>query len=440
VVVVSEAPKNLGSNVRVVVGLPSPNPWSLPFAHQAVLAENADRYDLFAYSEDDVEVAERHIRAFLQVTPVLAADEIAGFLRYEVDPSGTWHVPEAHASAHWKLETIKRRGPCTVAEFSNEHAGFFLLTQGQLKRALASGNFLCAPHEGRYGLPETAATDIYTRCGFRKVICISALENFLIHHLPNRYIGWLGTPLPGIQEQVKTLMDICNGVHPASRLCDVESKLIHGRWSKSYDEKPCDELLAQVPAGVQTVLSVGCGSGAAEARLIQRGMAVTALPLDSVVGASAARLGIDVIHGNWEEGMKKLSGRKFDCVLITNLLHLQPEPEKLLTECVHRVGEGGTLLLAGPNFRRIPNLVKQTLGINGYRKLRSYAEGGINACSPGTLAARIRNLGLEPSPVQWLNQELSPGRPGRIKLSLGSLTARYWILQARQPAQNKRSI
>ena len=31
VVVVSDAPKALGSRVRVVVGLPSRNPWSFPF-------------------------------------------------------------------------------------------------------------------------------------------------------------------------------------------------------------------------------------------------------------------------------------------------------------------------------------------------------------------------------------------------------------------------
>jgi len=440
VVVVSEAPKDLGPKVRVVVGLPSPNPWSLPFAHKAVFVDNVDHYDLFAFSEDDMEVGERQIQAFLRVTPMLAADEIAGFLRYEVDPSGIWHVPEAHESAHWKLETVKRRGSCTIAEFSNEHAGFYLLTQGQLQRAMASGNFLRGPHEGRYGLPETAATDIYTSCGFRKVVCISALEDFLIHHLPNRYVGRLGTPLSDIKEQVQTLMNICNGAHPTGTLCNVESKLVHGRWSKSYDEKPCDELLALVPAEAQNILSVGCGSGAAEARLIQRGMAVTALPLDSVIGAAVARRGIEMVHGSWEEGMKKISGRKFDCVLITNLLHLQPEPDKLLTGCAHRVGEGGTLLLAGPNFNRIPILVKQTLGINGYRKLRSYAESGINACGPRTLVARIRNLGLVPSQVQWLNRELSPGRLGRIKLPLGSLTARDWILQARRPDPNHRSI
>ena len=82
VVVLSEAPKDLGMDrVKVAVGLPSPNPWSLPFAHKRIFAENVDRYDLFIYSEDDMGVPEKCLQAFLRVTPHLADDEIAGFLR-----------------------------------------------------------------------------------------------------------------------------------------------------------------------------------------------------------------------------------------------------------------------------------------------------------------------------------------------------------------------
>ena len=41
IVVFSEAPKELDSRVKVVVGLPSRNSWSLPFAHKRYFAENA---------------------------------------------------------------------------------------------------------------------------------------------------------------------------------------------------------------------------------------------------------------------------------------------------------------------------------------------------------------------------------------------------------------
>jgi hypothetical protein len=59
VVVHSDAPRQLGAGVEVVVEPPTKHRWSLQFAHKAVLARNADQYDLFAYSEDDMEVTRR---------------------------------------------------------------------------------------------------------------------------------------------------------------------------------------------------------------------------------------------------------------------------------------------------------------------------------------------------------------------------------------------
>ena len=212
----------------------------------------------------------------------------------------------------------------------------------------------------------------------------------------------------------------------------MQSKILHGCWSTRYDEKPRDELLAMVPEGVQTLLSVGCGSGALEAKLKQRGMAVTALPLDSVIAVVAARLGIEMIHGSWEEGLNRLTGRKFDCVLISNLLHLQAEPEKILAGCAQFVGEGGTLLVMGPNFNRIPTLLNRRWGAGEFKKLRDFSASGINLCGPGTLRPQIKNLGLNTAAVQWLDQELSQGRLRRIKVPLGSLTARNWILRAQR--------
>jgi len=442
VVVLSEAPKNLGPTVKVIVGLPSSNPWSLPFGHKQLFAENLERYDLFAYSEDDMEVTEQNVEAFLKATPALAADEIAGFLRYEIDPSGGWSLPEVHGASHWKPESLVQRNGYMVGEFTNEHAAFYLLTQAQLRKAIASGGFLRDPCEGRYDMLCTAATDPYTNCGFHKVICVSALEDFLIHHLPNRYVGQLGLPLSSFKEQIKTLVDIGARTHPASTLCQLESKLMHGRCSKSYYEKPDHELLNLIPADAKSVLSIGCGAGDLEAVLKKRGCQVTSLPLDSVIGAAAARRGIEVVYGSWEEGMQRLAGRKFDCVLIPNLLHLQSDSGRFLEACVRCVGPGGTLLLSGPNFGRLPNRLKRTFGANGHRQLQNFDESGVNVSGPRIWAAHIKKNGLGSISIHWFDHELSPGRLGRLKLSLGSLTARNWILGARRSSlsSNPRSV
>jgi len=432
VVVLSEAPKQLGPEVEVVVGLPLRNPWTLPFAHKTLFARRVDQYDLFVYSEDDINVNEGQIRAFLNATCLLGEEEIAGFLRYEVDKSGRWFMAEPWGHYHWKPESVRRRGVYTVAEFTNEHAGFYILTQKQLKRAIASGGFLREPCRGRYGWPETAATDPYTNCGFRKVICISALEDFLVHHMPNRYANGLPVSLAAFKQQIQTLINIRDGLHPARTLCNVESKLWPSGWQKSYYEEPTEELLKMVPEDAKNTLTVGCGSGALEEKLTQRGIEVTTMPLDSIIGEVSARRGFEVVYGSLEECFKALDGRRFDCVLLTNLLHFQPDPERLVGQCSRLIREGGTLVLGGPNFNRLPWFIKRQCGVGEFRKLRSFDLGGISTCGPMTLAKEIRNGGLRVMAVKWLDHSLGLNHLRGGAIPLGRFTAREWILQARR--------
>jgi 2-polyprenyl-3-methyl-5-hydroxy-6-metoxy-1,4-benzoquinol methylase len=430
-VVLSDAPKDLGAGVKVVVGLPSRNPWSLPFAHKAIFAQSVDRYDLFIYSEDDIDVTEANIQAFLSATPQLETEEIAGYLRYEIGPRETIFLPDVHDSFHWKPESVRRRGAYTIAEFTNEHAGFYILTQAQLRRAIASGGFLQSPYEGRYGLPETAATDPYTSCGFRKVICISALDDFLIHHMSNRYAGQVGLPLTSFKEQFQTLMDICDGTHPASTLCKAESKFLHCKWSKNHYENPSEEVLSLVPADAKTILSIGCGWGATENRLKQRGAEVTALPLDSVIGAAAARLGIEVIYGTLEGCLTNLEGRRFDCVLISNLLHLQPNPIQVLQRCSQFVREGGTVVVSNPNFGRIPVMLRRALGMADFKKLRSFSLGGVNPYGMNFMKRQLKHLGFRTVAVQWFDHIPSRNLVA-VRRCLGRFMAGDWILKAQR--------
>ena len=88
VVVTSNVAKNLGPDVEVVVGLPSKDPRSLPFAHKRIFAEQSELYDLFVYNEDDILITQRNLEAFLRATASLGKDEIAGFIRSEMGEQG----------------------------------------------------------------------------------------------------------------------------------------------------------------------------------------------------------------------------------------------------------------------------------------------------------------------------------------------------------------
>jgi 2-polyprenyl-3-methyl-5-hydroxy-6-metoxy-1,4-benzoquinol methylase len=429
VIVNSEAPKALDADVTNIVGLPTRNPHSLPFAHKRIFAENLDRYDLFIYSEDDIEIKEQGIQAYLRATAVVEPDEIVGHVRYEIGPDGTMFLPDVHGQFHWRPESVRRRGDYTIAEFTNEHSGFYILTRAQLQRAIESGGYLQSPYEGRHGMLETGATDPFTCCGFRKVICISAFDDFLVHHMPNRYVGLMGITRTAFLDQIQALIDIQNGHWQASRYCDAEPKFMQRTWSKSYYEAPRAELLQMVPRDSATILSIGCGWGALEDALRKRGATVTAVSLDSVIGRAAALRGIELVSGSPAECSRSLSGRVFQCVVVSNLLHLLPDPRSALREYATLVSSDGTLVITGHNFRFLPHLLKRQVGMGEYRKLRDFNEGGIHAYGMTTLSRELRRLGFRIVSRRWFD-DVRPQRLPFLRHWPGSLTKRNWVIKA----------
>src|ERR1700677_2559706 len=189
IVVLSNIRKPVPAGVELLVGLPTKDPWSLPFGHKKLFADRAEEYDLFIYSEDDMLVTQTNLESFLRASAILEPREIPGFLRVEKDSVGKVNYPEMHGHFHWDPESVRVRCGDTFAFFTCEHSACYVLTREQLKRAIESGYFLVAPHKGKYDMLCSAATDLYTQCGFEKLICISHINDFLVRYLPNKYIG-----------------------------------------------------------------------------------------------------------------------------------------------------------------------------------------------------------------------------------------------------------
>jgi 2-polyprenyl-3-methyl-5-hydroxy-6-metoxy-1,4-benzoquinol methylase len=359
IVILSNLAKHFGSDVQLRVGLPIRNPRSLPFGHKALFAEQVENYDLFIYSEDDSFVTQRNIDAFLQMTPILSEDEIVGFLRFEVDPQGRRHFCDANTHWHWDPGSIKSRGDYTFAFFTNEHAGFYVLTQQQLKRAIASGGFMVGPHRGKYGLLETAATDPYTQCGLKKLICISRLEDFLIRHLSNKYVGSLSLEEMEFRTQINALLEIQKAQRPRVGLLGPKVVGVASKWAKSYYETFCPELASLIPTNTRTLLSVGCGWGRFESVLMKKGISVTGIPIDSVIAACAEANGVETVCGDFVAVQQQLAHRKFDCIVIRQLLHLIADPVDILNSMKSFLAPGGVLIASIPNFTQLPTLWKR---------------------------------------------------------------------------------
>lgn len=403
IVVLSNIEKTLPPGVELRVGLPTKDPWSLPFAHKQVLADGVNEYDLFIYSEDDTPITERNIQAFLRVSESLPKNEIPGFLRYENGPTGLRNYINMHGHYHWDSSSPCKRGPYTFASLTNEHSACYLLTRAQLRRAIDSGGFLVPPYQGKYDLACTASTDPYTRCGFRKLICISNLDDFLVHHLPDKYTGAdFSASDQEFDKQVNRLRTIAeNGDRPVS-LVPTESKLPAAWYSKEYDEPVREEVVGELAKTVKNVLSVGSGSGKTEKWLVKNGLRVTAMPLDPVIAACFEGTEIEVVNGDFPTAIAKLTGRTFDCLFLSNILHLVKDPEETLKQMAELLERGGHILIVTPNMANLKNTFYGLIGRPGFQDLRDYAKGGVHNVSRKSLGKWLRAAGYRIEHLKWL--------------------------------------
>lgn len=393
VVVLSNIDKRAALGTECIVGLPARDPWSLPFAHKKLFAERCERYDLFIYSEDDILITERNIRAWLNVTSMLPQNEIAGFMRVEFGKDGARNYPDVHAHFHWDPSSVRRRGDYVLAHFTNEHAACFVLTREQLRGALRSGCFDVAPHQGKYDLACSAATDPYTQCGLTKLIPVSHLEDFTVHHMSNKYVGRVGITEEEFNRQTNVLLQIAQQACRPQPLLAPETKLWRGAFSKDYYEPAMQHVMRLIPSGARSVLSIGCGSGATETCLIQKGISVAAIPLDPVIGRSAAEKGIEIIGGNFTTARARLEGRRFDCILMLNVLHLIRKPVEILFSFGDLLARDAPIIIQSPNMSSVPAIWRQLCN-RGLEVPRGYDTAGAHLSFRGRIERWCREADL----------------------------------------------
>src|SRR5690606_35585676 len=133
----------------------------------------------------------------------------------------------------------------------------------------------------------TAATDPYTQCSFSRLICLSHLPEFEVHHLSNAYLERAGLHEVDHRLQIDALFDILNKKCSDDELFVTEKPIAAQGWGRDYYEPCRPDLLQFIRPDSTRILSVGCGSGDTEAYLIERGMNVVAVPLDAVIGRLA---------------------------------------------------------------------------------------------------------------------------------------------------------
>jgi len=413
IVVLSNIQKDLGENIEVVVGLPSKNPHSLPYNYQKVFKDRIDCYDLFIYTEDDVLITENNITSFLELIEILPENEVPGFTRFEVDPIGNKYFEPIHSHFYWRPDSVKTINGETFAFFTNEHSGCHILTKSQLKKLMASTNYFIEPSEGFYGMLEMAATAPYLIKGFKKMICLTRIDDFAVHHLPNTYIYKWGAESAEVKIQINALKQIEMEKRPNCRLFETYTRLAHPKWNKSNYE-PCRyDMIEVMPKEIKSVISIGCGWGATEAELIRRNIKVVAIPIDAAIGACAEAKGVPILTPDFDIAARELGKEKYDCLLISEVLHHLPDPVKILRQYTKYLINEGYVVIGVPNFNHVSIWHKQYLGETIFRDLRyigNFEKSGLQYSTYGNVNRWMRRSGFKLMSVHNGEITLTPSR------------------------------
>lgn len=396
IVVISNIHKELGPDVEVRVELPSKNPHSLPFGHLPILAEQVTNHDLFIYSEDDILITAGNIEAFLEQAAALPSDQVPGFLRIEKGLKGQIQYCDMHGSGYWDTQSTETHGKHTFAFFSNEHAACYLLTRSQLQRALDSGKYLTAPYAGRYNMLETAATNVYTQCGLRKMICISDLDSSSVHHLPNKYFAKFGLPREDLRRQLDELCRLEQNGGSYAPLIQMQARLKGARYLRDHYEPVRTEILPLIPKDARSMVSFGCGQ--TEIALAQRGVRVTAVPVDPVVSVTAVEKGVELVRGDLESALTQLQGRTFDCLLLINVLHLVGNPDRVVSSFLQFVRKDGIVLVLSPRVGGARLLWGWLTRGEG---LRAWRDAGVNITTPELVRKWLKSAGASPEELVY---------------------------------------
>ncbi len=384
IVAVSNIQKDLGPAIEVRVGLPDEkNPHSLPFAHRTILAERANNYDLFIYSEDDILITARNIEAFLQQSAVLPSNHVPGFLRFEKGPPGKIQYCDIHAGYSWDTQSV-----------------------------------------------ESAATDPFTRCGLKKMICISQIDDASVHHLPNKYFNRFGLSQSDLRAQIEALLQIGKNGRTHAPLIRMAPGLRRGRFLRDHYSPVKPEVLSLIPEQTNSILSFGCGE--TEIALARRGKRVVSIPVDPVVSADATEKGVKLVVGDLESVIAQLQGQTFDCLLMLDVLHLIDDPVHVLSSLMKFLRSDGTVIALTPYIAGTQFLLSWLAWKEGKE---SYRKAGINITSPVLVRQWLRRAGAVPESVVTLSAGEGT-TAGLISRTLHLILSRQFMIRARRSAHS----
>src|SRR5215471_16595322 len=118
-------------------------------------------------------------------------------------------------------------------------------------------------------------------------------------------------------------------------------------------------------SGTDTILDVGCGRGEFAEQIIAKGCRVTGvdiLPPNQVSPALDSYFQADLLRDGMSEVLTRLGSRKFDKILLLDVIEHLPDPARIMNDCLGLLHPRGRLIVSVPNVANISVRLMLMLG------------------------------------------------------------------------------
>jgi 2-polyprenyl-3-methyl-5-hydroxy-6-metoxy-1,4-benzoquinol methylase len=179
-----------------------------------------------------------------------------------------------------------------------------------------------------------------------------------------------------------------------------------------YYKNPRMEVIEAVPAGIRTLLDVGCASGAFGAELKKtRDLEVWGIEMNSDIAKFAEGRLDQVFAGPAQEVIQNFPDGKFDLITFNDVLEHMPEPGEMLQSVARLLSPQGAVLMSLPNIRywdaflRIAfgaDFPQEDSGIFDRTHLRFFTGKSIRRFLPENGYEVVQMRGINPTPSRKL--------------------------------------
>lgn len=187
--------------------------------------------------------------------------------------------------------------------------------------------------------------------------------------------------------------------------------------AEEYYQAPRTEVAAFVPAGIGSLLDIGCGEGAFldHLRATRPELALRGLELDARASAAARDRGLDVVTGPFPHRGEPLG--TFDCVVFNDVLEHLVDPWAALTHVAPLLNPGGRLVTSIPNIRNIETLHEVVVrGEFRYREAGVLDRTHLRFFTRSSMRELLEQAGFEVQRLEGINPTRSRRRRAQVAL------------------------